>query len=104
MPDRTYFTGMKKTLHRVANDMFDRVDEITQIGKIRLKIGMMKGEVKDLKYEIGDMIVHNAEQYKDYPEITAFLNKINDIEADIVRAEEEIAVVKAQRQKRQDEA
>jgi hypothetical protein len=103
MPDRTYFSGMKKTLHRVANDMFDRVDEITQIGKIRLKIGMMKGEAKDLKYEIGDLVFRSAEQFADYPEITAFINKIRDIDAEIARREEEIAEIKRNRPPVQDE-
>jgi hypothetical protein len=104
MPDRTSFKGMKKTLHRVANDMFDRVDEFTQIGKIRLKIGMMKGEVKDLKYEIGDLVFRNLDKFGDQPEIAAFANKIQDIEADIQQSEVEIGEIKSQRQKKQDEA
>jgi hypothetical protein len=102
MPDRTYFRGMKQTLHRVANDMFDRVDELTQIGKIRLRIGMMKGEIKDLKYEIGDLVYHNIDQYANSPEILAFMNKIRDIEADLVRNEEEIAAIKARQNQEKD--
>ena len=94
MDKKTFFENIRREANVALTKVFDKVEEVSKTSALKLKITSLKSQIKNYQTEIGEIVFHNKDKFKDFPEIVNLLGKIKDIEEEIVLKEEQIAELK----------
>ena len=94
MDKKAYFEHIKKDAVNALTKVFDKVEEVTKVSGIKLKINNLYAKIKGIKFEIGEYTYKNPDKFKDIPEIAEMLDRINKIENEIELKREQIAELK----------
>jgi len=94
MDKKAYFEHIKKEAVNALSKVFDKVEEVTKVSGIKLKINNLYAKIKGIKFEIGEYIYKNPDKFKDIPEIAEMLDRINKLEEEIELKREQIAELK----------
>ena len=83
MEKKEFFENIRKEANMAFSSIIDKVEEVTKTSRLKLKISSLKSQIKDSKYEIGDIVYNNRDKIKDMPEIQLFIDKIKNLEEEI---------------------
>ena len=94
MDKKAYFEHIKKEAVNALSKVFDKVEEVTKVSGIKLKINNLYAQIKGIKFEMGEYTYKNPDKFKDIPEIVEMLDRIKKIEDEIELKREQIAELK----------
>jgi len=87
---KTFFENIRRETNAALSKVFDKVEEVSNVTALKLKISNFRSKIKDLKIEMGDFIVSNKKKFSDFPEIIGILDKIKMLEEQIDAKKEQI--------------
>jgi len=94
MDKKAYFEHIKEEAVNALSKVFDKVEEVTKVSGIKLKINNLQTKIKGLKFEIGEYVYKNPDKFKEFSDITELLDKIKKLEEEIELKREQIAELK----------
>ncbi|MBW6516676.1 MAG: hypothetical protein K0B81_08715 [Candidatus Cloacimonetes bacterium] len=94
MDTKAFMENIRREINSAMSKAFDKVEELSKLSRLKLKIGSMKSEIKDIKTEIGGYILEHNKDFKDNEFLTEKVKKIHEIEKTISGLEAEIATLK----------
>ena len=98
MDKKAFFKNFKRDANRALSMIIDKVEKVSKVSTLRLKISNYKGKIKDNKTAIGELIVVNKKKFSEFPEIIELVDKITFIEKQIELIREQIKVIQAKEQ------
>ena len=72
----------------------DKVEEVSKISVIKLKIGNLKSQIKTQKMEIGEFVVAHKSDFKKFNELEKYILKIENLGQIIEEKEKLLADLK----------
>ena len=90
MDKKTFFENIRRETNAALSRVFDKVEKVSKISALKLKISNFKGKIKDHKTEIGEFVVSNKKKFSEFPEIIEILDKIKLLEKQIEVKKEHI--------------
>ncbi len=90
MDNKTFFENIRREANTALSKVFDKVEEVSKISALKLKISNFRGKIKESKTEIGEFIVLNKKKFSDFPEIIGIIDKIKLLEDQIEAKKEQI--------------
>ena len=90
MDNKTFFDNIRREANASLSKVFDKVEEVSKVSALKLKISNLKGKIKDHKTKIGEFVVSNKKKFSEFPEIIEILNKIKLLEEQIEAKKEQI--------------
>ncbi|MCD6177126.1 MAG: hypothetical protein J7K29_04740 [Candidatus Cloacimonetes bacterium] len=90
MDKKSFFENIKRDANTVLSKIFDKVEEVSKISALKLKISNYRRIIKDYKTEIGEFIVSKRKKFSEFPEIIEILDKIKLMEEQITTKREQI--------------
>jgi len=87
---KIFFENIRREANAALSRVFDKVEEVSKISALKLKISNFTRKIKDHKTEIGEFIVSNKKKFSEFPEIIAILDKIKLLEKQIKAKREQI--------------
>jgi len=87
---KTFLENIRRETNAALSKVFDKVEEVSNVTALKLKISNFRSKIKDLKIEMGDFIVSNKKKFSDFPEIIGILDKIKMLEEQIDAKKEQI--------------
>ena len=90
MDKKSFFDNIRRDANIAFSKVFDKLEEISKISALKLKISNFKRKIKDNKTEIGEFVVSNKKKFSEFPEIIAILDKIKLLEKQIKAQREQI--------------
>lgn len=94
MDTKELLHNVRKEVQSALSKTFDKVEEFSKHQRLKLKIGSIKGEVKDIKAHIGDYVYQHAKDFKDVPVIEKNIKRIDEMHKSIKGIEKEIESLK----------
>ncbi len=94
MDTKAFMENIRKEINSAMSKAFDKVEELSRLSRLKLKIGSLKGDVKDVKSQIGDYIYTHKDDFDSNEFLVEQINKIEEIEKVITGLEAEIAILK----------
>jgi len=94
MDTKAFMENIRKEINHAMSKAFDKVEELSKLSRLKLKIGSMKGDIKDLKTEIGNYVFEHKDDFKENEFLAEKVNKIQEIEKLIHGLEAEIVTLK----------
>ncbi len=94
MDTKAFIENVKKEINSAMSKTFDKVEELSKLSRLKLRIGSFKGDIKDIKTEIGTYILQHKEDFQDNEFLTEKVKKIEEIELKIKGLEVEITHLK----------
>lgn len=79
MDAKSLLENIRKEINSAMSKTFDKVEELSKLSRLKLKIGSLKGDIKDIKTEIGEYILEHKDDYQDNEFITEKIKKIEDL-------------------------
>jgi ubiquinone biosynthesis protein UbiJ len=83
MDKKTFFDNIRKEANIALSKVFDKVEEVSKTSALRLKISNLKGQIRDIKTEIGHHIHQNPQEFSHDEAISTKLEKIERLEEEI---------------------
>ncbi|MEA2095064.1 MAG: hypothetical protein U9P73_00025 [Candidatus Cloacimonadota bacterium] len=90
MDKKSFFENIKREANVALSRVFDKVEEVSKISALKLKISNFTRKIKDHKTEIGEFVMSNKKKFSEFPEIIAILDKIKLLEKQIKAQREQI--------------
>ncbi len=90
MDKKTFFENIRRETNVALSRVFDKVEEVSKISALKLKISNIKRKIKSHKTEIGEFVVSNKKKFSEFPEIIEILNKIEFLEKQIEIKKEQV--------------
>lgn len=90
MDKKSFFEKITREANVALSRVFDKVEEVSKISALKLKISNFTRKIKDHKTEIGEFVVSNKKKFSEFPEIIATLDKIKLLEKQIKAQREQI--------------
>ena len=90
MDKKSFFENIRREANVALSRVFDKVEEVSKISALKLKISNFTRKIKDHKTEIGEFVVSNKKKFPEFPEIIAILDKIKLLEKQIKAQREQI--------------
>ena len=83
MDKKSFFDNIRRDSKIALSRVIDKLEEISKISALKLKISNFKRKIKDNKTEIGEFVVSNKKKFSGFPEISTRLDKIKLLEEQI---------------------
>lgn len=83
MDKKELLETIKNEIGNTLTKVFDKVEEVGKVSGIKLKIHGLQNQVKDFKFQIGEIVYNNQDEFNHIPEIKIFIDRIQQIEKDI---------------------
>ena len=83
MDKKSIFENIRRDIKIALSSVFDKLEEISKISALKLKISSFKRKIKDNKTEIGEFVVSNKKKFSEFPEINTRLDNIKLLEKQI---------------------
>lgn len=100
--DKEFIEQVKKEASTTLHKVFDKIEEVSKISQIKIKINNKKNDIKKVKREIGDLVYNNREQFKEFDDFDIWLKKIDTLEEDIIRLQEKEELIRMNSNKQQE--
>jgi regulator of replication initiation timing len=94
MDTKAFMENIRREINSAMSKAFDKVEELSKLSRLKLKIGTFKGEIKDIKSQIGDYIYEHKADFNDNEFLAEQVKKIEEIEHQITGLEAEISILK----------
>jgi regulator of replication initiation timing len=94
MDAKAFIESVRKEINSAMTKTFDKVEELSKLSRLKLKIGSLKGDIKDLKTEMGSYIYEHIAEHKENEFLAEKSDKIQEIESMIKELEVEISALK----------
>ena len=98
MDKKTFFSNFKREANIALSRVFDKVEEVSKVSALKLKISNYRGKIKNNKTAIGEFIVSNKKKFSEFTEIIEIVNKIAFLEEQIELKKEQIIVLQEKEQ------
>ena len=83
MDKKAFFDNIRKEASTALSKVFDKVEEVSKISALKLRISGLKARIKDQKTEIGDFIYKHQKEFKESNKIQEHIKKIKEFEKEI---------------------
>ena len=103
MDKKAFFEMVRDEANSALSKVFDKVEEVSKVSGFKYKNHNLNSQIKDLKIQIGEVIVNNPDDFEKYPEIKVFLDKIDEINDEIDSNNEKIKEFKEKEEKEEKE-
>ena len=90
MDKKAFFEMIRDEVNAAISKVSEKVEEVSKVSSLKIKNHNLKNQIKDLKGQIGELVVNNRDDFTHIPEIKSFLDKIAEIEEDIEKNNTEI--------------
>ena len=94
MDKKEFFESIRKEANEVLSRVFDKVEEVSKVSVLKLKIGNLKSRIKTQKMEIGEFIFTHKGDFENFEELQKYLLKIEDLDKVIEEKEKLLADLK----------
>jgi len=98
---KAFFGNIRREANVALSRIFDKVEEVSKVSALKLKISNYKGKIKDHKKAIGGFVVSHKDKFSEFPEIIEFVNKITFLEEQIELKREQIIVLQEKEQSKE---
>jgi len=85
---------IKTEINHAITKVFDKVEEVTKVSGLKLKILNLKSKLKEEKVELADFVLKNKARFETEDEINDIFKRIEKIEKEIADKELEVASIK----------
>jgi len=96
--NKSFFENLRREVTVTLSRIFDKVEEVSKVSALKLKIGSYKGKIKESKTTIGEFIVSYKNKFSEFPEIIELVDKITILEEQIEIKREQIKVIQKKEQ------
>lgn len=83
MDKKAFFENIRKEANTVLLKVFDKVEEVSKISALKLKISGLKAQIRDQKTGIGNFVYNNQKEFKESSKIQEHIKKIKKFEEEI---------------------
>jgi hypothetical protein len=80
---KTFLDSVRSEAKIALSKTMNKVEEVSKVTAIRLKINSKKTQIKDVKKSIGDHIYINRAEFDKVEELNLMINRIQKIEKEI---------------------
>ena len=94
MDTKSFIENIRKEINSAMSKAFDKVEELSKVSRMKLKIGSLKSDIKDVKTEIGSYVFEHQADFVDNEFLSEQIKKIQDLEKLISGLEIEIEELK----------
>ena len=98
MDKKSFFRNFKREANVTLSRIFDKVEEVSKVSALKLKIGSYKSKIKESKTAIGEVVVFNKNKFSEFPEIIELVDKITFLDEQIEIKREQIKVIQKKEQ------
>ena len=98
MDKKSFFRNFKREANVTLSRIFNKVEEVSKVSALKLKIGSYKGKIKESKTTIGEFVVSNKNKFSEFPEIIELVEKITLLDEQIEIKREQIKVIQKKEQ------
>ena len=98
MDKKAFLGNLRKEVNTSLSRLFDKVEEVSKVSVLKLKIGNYKGKIKDHKKAIGEFVVLNKNKFSEFPEIIELVDKITFLEEQIELKRKQIIMLQEKEQ------
>ena len=103
MDKKAFFENIRKEASTALSKVFDKVEEVSKISALKLKISGLKARIRDQKTEIGNFVYNNQKEFKENAEIQEHIKKIKKFEKEIEAKKILIAKLKEKDEEKKEE-
>lgn len=103
MDKKAFFDNIRKEASTALSKVFDKVEEVSKISALKMKISGLKAQIRDQKTEIGDYIYNNQKEFKESTQIQEHIKKIKKFEKEIEAKKVLIAKLKEKDEEKKEE-
>jgi hypothetical protein len=93
MEKRKFFEKMKSDANVTLSKVFNKVEKVSKISSIKLKIVSLDGKIKNKKTNIGNYVFTNENKFSDFPEIIKIISEIKDYKKQIIEFKDHITKI-----------
>lgn len=90
MDKKSFYEDVIRETKIALSKVFSKVEEISKISIVKLRISNLKGKIKENKIEIGEFVISNKRKFSKIPKIIELLDKIMLLEEQIEEKKEQI--------------
>jgi len=94
MDAKAFLDTVRKEVQSALTKTFDKVEEFSKLQRLKLKIGSLKGDIKDVKAHIGDYIFQHKDEFKEFPVLEQNVKRIEGLYESIEELKKEIEELK----------
>ncbi len=94
MDKKEFFENIRKEANEVLSKVFDKVEEVSKVSVLKLKIGNLKSKIKTQKMEIGEFVFSHKSDFENFEKLRKFILKIEDLDKMIEEKEKLLADLK----------
>lgn len=99
MDKNDFFHNIRKEANAALSKVFDKVEEVSKVSGLRLRINKVKSKIRGIKKEIGDIVYKKREEFQDFSDIKELTDKIDRLEEDIKLKKEQIDILQEKEEK-----
>ena len=101
MDKKAFFGNIRREANAALSRIFDKVEEVSKVSALKLKMSNYKGKIKDHKKAIGEFVISHKDKFSEFPEIIELVNKITFLEEQIELKREQIIVLQEKEQNKE---
>lgn len=90
MSNKERFEKVKKTTTMTLSKITSKIEKASKISKLKLQNSNNNSKIYSIKAEIGDYIVANKDEFKEFPVIIEFLKEIEECKKSVDKNLKEI--------------
>jgi ubiquinone biosynthesis protein UbiJ len=99
MDKKAFFDNLRKEANTALSKVFDKVEEVSKVSALKIKITNHKSQIKGLKKDIGTIVFNNIDKFSEHAEIVDLAGKVKRLEEDIEIKKEQINELKEKEEK-----
>ena len=101
MDKKVFFKNFRREANVALSRIFDKVEEVSKVSALKLKISNYRGKIKNNKTAIGEFVVSHRDKFSEFPEIIGLVDKITFQEEQIELKREQINVLQEKEQNKE---
>jgi ubiquinone biosynthesis protein UbiJ len=99
MDKKAFFDNLRKEANTALSKVFDKVEEVSKVSALKIKITNHKSHIKGFKKDIGTIVFNNIDKFGEHVEIIELADKIKHLEEDIEIKKDQINELKEKEEK-----
>ena len=103
MDAKELLENVRREVQAALSKTFDKVEEFSKLQRLKLKIGSIKGDIKDIKANIGEYIYQHKDEFTQFAVLEQNIKRIEALYKSIEELEKEMQHIKEQENEAEEE-
>jgi len=95
LDNKSFFEDVKRETKTAISKIFHMIEEVSRVSSIKLQISNLRGQIRNNKLEIGEIVTSNIQEFSKFSEINKNIEKILQVEKEILLKKEKIDILQS---------